>query len=173
MSLRSLQADNPVVTVILASVLLTISASFITWWFLPPSEVIPQKMAYFYDLNTDKLIVVPADTTGPVETESGPYRGMPAGVLAHVYCCGPFMEGSEKFVGYLEVPLEAVPENQRPPDMVIDPEVEEATDFVIRRPTDEKWYNPDTEPGLLIFREAKQRCSETGKPLVVVVPFSE
>lgn len=172
MSLRSLQESNPAVAMILALVLLAIPAAFITWWFWPRTIVVPEKMTYFYDLNTNELITVPAGTTGPVETESGPYKGMPAGVRAHVFCCGPFMEGSEKFIGYLEVPLEAVPQDQRPQGMVIDPELE-STDFVIRRPTDDQWYNPDTEPGLSIYREAKQKAENVGKSLTVVVPFAE
>jgi len=170
MSLQTLQENNPALAVTLAIVLLAIPTSFITWWFWPREEVVPQKMAYFYDLNTNELIEVPAGTTGPVETDSGPYRGMPAGVRANVYSCGPLMEDTEMFIGYLEVPLEAVPEDQRPPGMKIDPEVE-STDFVIRRPTDDQWYNPDTEPGLAIFREPGEKAEKAGKSLTVVVPF--
>jgi len=65
---------------------------------------------YFYDLNTKELFAVPAETRPPIETASGPYQGMPAGVKAHV-----FMQGErDYFIGYLETAVDALPSEQRP-----------------------------------------------------------
>ena len=53
---------------------------------------------WFYDLNTKQKFVVAADVVAPIETESGPHNGEPAGVRAMVAGCG---DCSDPFIGYL------------------------------------------------------------------------
>lgn len=130
---------------------------FLVWWLWPRADVGNQPMGYFYDLNTKELFEAPA-APGPLETASGPYKGqMAAGVRAHVYCCGPYRKGSEKFIGYLEVPYDSVPEADRPPGFVVDPELEGA-EVLIRRVDDEMWYSAISPEGLKIKQEVGQRC---------------
>lgn len=45
--------------------------------------------AYYFDLNTGKVFVGPADATAPIETPSGPYKDEPAGVRIYIFACGP------------------------------------------------------------------------------------
>lgn len=45
--------------------------------------------AYFFDLNTGKVFVGPADATAPIETPSGPFQGEPAGVRIFIFACAP------------------------------------------------------------------------------------
>jgi hypothetical protein len=157
MAFREFQESHPTLAMALAVALMGLLVGFVGWWFWPRSERERQQMAYFYDLNTGELLELPASTVGPVKTASGPYRGMPAGVRAHVYCCGPYLKGTEKFVGFLEVPLEALPEDQRPPGMKPNPD-SEMGDLVIRRPGDEQWYDPEGPEGLRIMQELGARC---------------
>lgn len=53
---------------------------------------------WFYDLNTKQKFVVAADVVAPIETESGPHNGEPAGVRAMVVGCG---DCGDPFIGYL------------------------------------------------------------------------
>lgn len=171
MRLREYQNRYPAVAAAVAVALIMVSAFLLAWWFRPHSEPRSQRMAYFYDLNTGELFAVPAGTLGPITTPSGPYQGMPAGVRAHVYCCGPYLEGTEKFIGYLEVPRDALPEDRRPPLVQPNPETEEA-DLVIRRPGDDRWYDPSGSEGRRIMQEPRQRCPE-GKRLNYLRPLSK
>lgn len=154
-----------------ALALLMVPVVFVMLWFRPRHEIQLRPMAYFYDLNTDELFVAPSGTLGPIDTGSGQHKGMAAGVRAHVFCYGPYVEGTEKFIGYLEVPFDALPENQRPPGMKPDPEVE-GDDLVIRRPGDQRWYDPNGPEGILIIRGLRERCPE-GKSLNYLPPLAQ
>jgi len=160
MSFREYQDRYPAATMALAVVALMVPVCFVAWWFWPRSGQELQRMAYFYDSNTGELFAAPAGTLGPIETSSGPHQDMPAGVRAHVYCCGPYLEGTEKFIGYLEVPLDALPEDRRPPGMKPDPEIE-GSDLAIRRPDDDRWVDPAGPEGQRIMEELRARCPES------------
>jgi len=169
MQIRQYLNDHPAVVWSIAGPLVLIALCFAAWWLWPRVEPEPQPMSFFYDLNTGELFEVPAATIGPVETESGPYQGMPAGVLAHVYCYGTYREGVEKIVGYLEVPVEGVPEDQRPPGMVPDPE-SEIGDLLVRLPDDDRWTDGSSPAGARIMDEVHRNCPE-GQRVSYVRPF--
>ncbi len=44
---------------------------------------------YFFDLNTKKIFVGPANAWAPVETPSGPFENEPAGVRLFLFSCKP------------------------------------------------------------------------------------
>jgi hypothetical protein len=46
------------------------------------------KQAYYFDRNTEKLVVGSAEAQAPVETQSGPHEGEPAAVEVFVATCG-------------------------------------------------------------------------------------
>jgi hypothetical protein len=169
MQIREYLNQHPALAWGMAGPLALASAIFLAWWFWPRVEREPQEMAYFYDLNTGQLFEVPVNTIGPVETESGPYNGMPAGVRAHVYCYGTYRPGVEKFVGYLEVPLEGVPEDQWPPGAKPDPDTE-IGDFLVRRPGDDRWYDASGQEGSRIMGEVFTDSPE-GQRVSYVRPF--
>jgi hypothetical protein len=169
MQIREFLHRHSAFTTISAVVMLAATGVYAAWWLWPRTERVPQAMAYFYDLNTGELLELPVDTEVPFETESGPYDGvMPAGVWAHVYCCGPYLEGTEKFVGYVEVPFDRLPEELRPPGMEPDPELELGA-HVIRRPDEKVWHDPAGPVGTQIIDELHAKCPE-GKRLTYITP---
>ena len=169
MDVRGLLARSPALTIAASLSLLCGCIFFIVWRLLPAKEVELEAMVYFYDLNSGELFDVPADTMPPVETESGPHQGMPAGVRAHVFCCGDFKPGDEFFVGMLECPSDAVPTEHRPAGVEVVPGGEEGG-TVVRRPTDDRWYAENSRRGSRIMVELRARCPE-GKPLQVLKPL--
>jgi hypothetical protein len=169
MHIRQYLNDHPAVAWGIAGPLALVALLFIAWWLWPRVPREPQQMSYFYDLNTGELFEVPADTMGPIETESGPYKGMPAGVRAHVYCYGTYREGVESFIGYLEVPIEGVPQDQWPPGVEPDPDTE-VGDYLVRRPGDDRWCDASGAEGRLIMDEVHTRCPE-GQRVSYVNPF--
>jgi hypothetical protein len=171
MQIREYINQHPALAWGIAGPLALAAVVFIAWWAWPHVEREPQQMAYFYDLNTGELFEVPASTIGPIETESGPYKQMPAGVRAHVYCYGTYREGVEKFVGYLEVPIEGVPRDQWPPGVEPDPDTE-IGDYLVRRPDDDRWYNASSPEGIAIMDEVHTRCPE-GQRVSYVKPFAK
>jgi len=74
-------------TVAACFVAIAIAGYFIVNAFIPRAQVIPG--AYFYDLNTKKVFVVPANTRSPVVTPSGPFENGPAGVRLFLFSCKP------------------------------------------------------------------------------------
>jgi hypothetical protein len=66
---------------------IAVAGYFIALAFIPRAQVIPG--AYFYDLNTRKVFVVPANTRSPVATPSGSFENEPAGVRLLVFSCKP------------------------------------------------------------------------------------
>jgi hypothetical protein len=169
MQIRQYLNDHPAVVWSIAGPLTLVALLFVAWWMWPNTQGEPQPMSYFYDLNTGELFEAPADTVGPIETESGPYKGMPAGVRAHVYCYGTYREGVKKFVGYLEVPVESVPKDQWPPGLEPDPD-SEVGDFLVRRPDDDHWTGGSSAEGARIMEEVHRNCPE-GQRVSYVRPF--
>jgi len=91
MSVREYLNNNSAVATIAAVVILVIALGILVWSNKGPSSGSTQ--VYFYDLNEQKLLVAPASTQSPFETESGDFAyppGLgpgPAGVMAFVYAC--------------------------------------------------------------------------------------
>ena len=163
--------ESPVVS---AAILLTILGAcviFFIWWFMPRTPEEREPMAWFYDQNTKELFTVPVATVGPIETESGPFKDMPAGVQANVYCCGPMVKDAETFIGYLEVATEDVPEALRPPGLQLSDDYE-GDDLLIRRPEDDQWYVLSSPEAQEILSQMRERCEE-GQQLTYARPPPE
>lgn len=163
MQLRELSSRNSAIAAGACLGLLAICGLFLAWWYWPRVKPELQGMVFFYDLNTDELISVPADTVGPIDTDSGPHHGMPAGVRAYVFCCGDFRPGDEYFAGTLEVPAAAVPPDQRPSRASEDA-------WLVRRPGDDKWHRSGGNEEKKMMRELRKRCPED-KPLKRLNPL--
>ncbi|MHC4175981.1 MAG: hypothetical protein ACYSWU_00645 [Planctomycetota bacterium] len=162
MSVRQWLNQNALVTVTLALVATAVAAFFVVRALTRPRGDSGRSwttMAYFYDQNTGQLFEVPADTVGPIETDSGPYRGMPAGVRAYVFACGQCSDESLRFVGHLEAPVDAVPADAIAGQPASEGEDAEGEDMVIRRPADEKWVYPSSREGKAIIDEPQSKCS--------------
>jgi|GEM_PF-3192964 len=131
------------------------------WWGRLPEPPERVSMAYFFDQNTGELFELPADTEGPIEMPSGKYRGMPAGVLAHVFSCTVGADPSQRFVGWLEAPLSTLQQAGAPlaPDP---PSPEEVTDTRIRSPASDRWVHPFGPDGKALFAAVRDRCDAAG-----------
>ncbi len=132
-----------------------------TWGKLrnsPALECLKQgkPLAWFYDRNTKELFEGPADSPGPIETPSGPYEGMPAGVRAHLFVCGS-REDEQPFIGYVSIPETAL---QKGPaaDPAEGPESEGEVALLIQRPGDRNWVHQDSPGGERILQAVIQQC---------------
>jgi hypothetical protein len=84
-SVRQKLNENPAVVTTLAAVALAV-ALFIVWYdWAGPSEPTPE--SYYFDRNTERIVSDEA-ARPPIETDSGPYNGEPAGVEAAIHACG-------------------------------------------------------------------------------------
>jgi len=169
MSLRDWINENVFVAIVLALLSTGVAVYFaVLVLSQPPGGVQPewQTMVYFYDQNTEELLERPAGTEGPIETDSGPYQGMPAGVMANVFACGPCRDGSLRYVGYLEAPIESVPaaliagEPTPPQDDQEDPD----EGLLIRDPDDPKWVYSGGPEAEAIRQRAFSKCSSGSRP---------
>jgi hypothetical protein len=122
---------------------------------------------YYYDLNSGRLLVRPAQTP-PIMTNTGALRQaqtlsrqervlrIEAGVLAHVFSCGSCDSGSpQRFIGWIEdvpPPSEPVPLGQR---LVAQPD---RYRHCIREPNGQQWVSPEEPQGRRIIRKALKRC---------------
>jgi len=163
MSIRQRINENVFVAGVLALLATAVAVYFIVRILSrPPGGVQPewQEMVYFYDQNTRELIELPAGTQGPVETDSGPYQGMPAGVLAHVFACGQCSDESLRYIGWLEAPVESVPAEliSGEPATSGDGEEDPGEGLLIRRPDDEKWIYKGTPKAETIVQKALGKC---------------
>jgi len=113
-------------------------------------------LAWFYDRNTKELFEGPADSPGPIETPSGDYNGMPAGVRAHLFVCG-VGENEQPFVGFLSIPETALDPGSAG-DSPEEPEGEEEVALLIQRPGDRNWVQEDSPEGERILQAVVQRC---------------
>ena len=122
-------------------------------------------MAYFYDQNKGELFIAPARDQGPVATDSGSYEGRPAGVRAHVYACRSCDDPEDRFIAWLEMPVEEFMGDD--PDVLekyqpVVGEDEEIAFAMVRRVKDKQWVRGDTPEAQAIYEEFAQRCG-TGK----------
>ena len=120
-----------------------------------------QPQAYFFDQNTGELFTATADLLGPIETASGPFRGMPAGVRANVYACGSCDDESRRFIGWLEIPVAALIEYdpQQYGRYANRDETEgEIASTMIRLPDDDVWVLIDSPPAQSIFARLNEQC---------------
>jgi hypothetical protein len=169
MQIRETLNERPGLALAVLGPIIAISIVFTIWWLWPRTEPVKTPRAYFYDQNTGETFILPAAETGPVERESGPYNGLPAGVRAHYFCCGQYKKGTEKWLGYLEIPTEALPRDQWPDGF--DPEEEtEGDDMMLRRVDDKKWVGLNSQEGIAILLEVKNKCPE-GQRYRPVVPL--
>ncbi|QDU70627.1 hypothetical protein [Mucisphaera calidilacus] len=71
---------------IVISLLVIAAGAYLIFSSVNDTGGIPDQ-AYFYDLNTQQIVLMPKTTAAPVELDSGPHNGEPAGVKARVYAC--------------------------------------------------------------------------------------
>jgi hypothetical protein len=64
-------------------------------------------LRYYYDLNTGEVFE-DISHPGPIETPSGLYQGMPAGVRVVMFACRDCGDETDRYVGWLEVPVTAL-----------------------------------------------------------------
>jgi hypothetical protein len=162
MSLREIQQQYSTAIVVVAGVVLLGSLAFILWWFVssnPTNQDQLERYIYFYDLNKKELIEVVGGTIPPIDTDSGDFQGMPAGVRAHVFCCGPRLRDTELFVGYLEVPVAKLPEKLKPPGMP-DKGPEGEPLMAIRSVDAETWHDPLSSEGMQVMNDLSSRCTK-------------
>jgi hypothetical protein len=122
-------------------------------WLSWPEEIVEEvveiELAWFYDLNTDKLFVSRSELTGPINAPSGPLPcGRPAGVRAYVFSYIDEPNESERFIGFLERPNPAAKNNE---SASIDSRVGGAGRWgqgrLICRAGDERWFKADSKQG--------------------------
>ena len=166
--LRAYLQNHPSIVMVGCALLVAafFGISFLLWPFDSNRPIEYQKMVYFYDLNEEKLYPVPAGTFTPQMTDSGLYKGMPAGVKAEVLCCGNYSGDDDYFIGLFEVATEAVPEDQRPKGIRTDTDRDI---FLVRRPDEENWHSVSSREFNKIMKELRERCPED-KPLENVYP---
>lgn len=131
--------------------------------FFPPKPPERVAMTYFYDQNTGEIFDAPYGLEGPLETKSGNYRGMPAGVRAIVLSCGQCSDAEQRFVGWLEVHSAAVQAAgqtlpPRPPSDI--EEYAENSLLMVRTLNDEQWHFFQSTTGQRLVNQALRRCSE-------------
>lgn len=147
-----------------AVAVLTLGFAGYRFFFPPPrSESIPHEaMAYFYDLNTGDTFTAPATERGPLETESGPCEGHPAGVRAHVYACQSCDDPQRRFVAWVEIPIEilaAADAEKYHPYLERDNTEGEIASTMVRRPDDAQWVPADSLQALQIFEQIDGACA--------------
>ncbi len=152
---------NPAVTISVAAVLIVVALVIMFNRFTsdpvykpPPPRKVP--LVWFYDRNTKQLFTMPVHESGPVERDSGPFNGEPAGVRAHVFACGD-CGTAERFVGYLEKP------SPREADTANEEILETDLTPLIAHPDDGVWYNADSQQGVAIMASIDRRCGEGQK----------
>ncbi|MCG8584055.1 MAG: hypothetical protein MI757_05020 [Pirellulales bacterium] len=126
-------------------------------------------LQYFYDLHTGELFE-DRDVPGPIETRSGAYEGMPAGVRAVVFACRDC--GDDRYVAWLQVPVaelerlgvayevgdaSAAPSNQQV-------EGEPGDQLAIRDPDGGPWLLMRSSAGQQIVTVAR-RCADRPHPI--------
>lgn len=171
--LREMLTKYSAPAIVGAIALLGACVLFLAWWLRRPAyePIRYQAMTYFYDMNTKELFVVPNGTLPPIETDSGPHNGMPAGVMARVFCCGQYQAGDEYIIGKLEVPAAAVPEDQRPKNWKFNPDTG-LGGVLIRRPDDRKWIVEGSRQAQKLMQELRKQCPRD-KPLRAVEPIPQ
>jgi hypothetical protein len=147
MSIRDGIEQNRVVVVLICLAIGAAAVGLLFYWSTSTApKPTPGPRAYFYDQNTGRLFTAP-DHLGPIPTESGLYRGEPAGVRAHVFACGTCAEERNRFVGWLSRPASTDADDDASVNRVL-----------IRRPTDSTWVPSDSPFGERILREVNERC---------------
>ncbi|MCG8585699.1 MAG: hypothetical protein MI757_13410 [Pirellulales bacterium] len=119
-------------------------------------------LQYFFDLNTGELFEE-RHAVGPVETDSGPYNGMPAGVRAIVFACHDCSSIDDRFVGWLELRSMTVREYGVDVAEQSLEGLEEA--IFIRSPNGGPWVAMFSDQGKVIIEQA-HRCANRRVPLL-------
>ena len=121
---------------------------------------------YFYDLNSGEVFE-DISRPGPIETSSGTYQGMPAGVRAVMFACRDCGDESDRYVGWLEVPALALKEYgvefKTAPSLDNQVEIERRRAF--RSPEGGEWAVFGTPEAEAIAAEGR-RCDDRKMPLI-------
>ena len=126
-------------------------------------EVAKERMPiqYFYDLNTEEIFEARAGMA-PIETSSGSYEGMPAGVRAVVFACRDC--GDDRYVAWLQAPIVELKRYGVAYDSAGVGGEPEKSDLAIRSPDGGKWV-PLAAPAAEAITTAARRCDDRPTPL--------
>lgn len=158
--------------IILAAVLVIIAIA-LAWRQIVPSQPAPVRTPkYFYDLDSEMLLIDTNDNVPPFATPSGSVA-----VAAHVYTCTACTE-DEQFIAYLTQyddathdALAAMPLEERTHGGA-DVQQLMQQGQLIRRLDDDQWVALDSEAGMTILQSPPLRCSNPNLPVMVCTPAS-
>ena len=137
---------------------------FIVRGLIPRAQVIPG--AYFFDLNTKKIFVVPANTRPPVSTPSGLFENEPAGVRLYLFSCTPCPRFDGKTldeakalgatVGWIERYTAEAKQLLESGDRKSETLFE---GLQMRAPSGDRWLSPSSREGLAIREAISRLCA--------------
>lgn len=145
------------------SIVIAAALTFVAWSAFqavrlpaPPQRV---TMAYFYDQNSLALFEAPADLEGPLETPTGLYHGMPAGVRAVVLSCENCNDSTARYIGWLEAPVKSLGTAGKA--LPARPQYEDGMEsrLAIRTPDSEQWHYFNSAQGADLVEKALRRCA--------------
>lgn len=188
MSIREYLNNNSAVATIVAVVILVVSLGIIVWSNKGGSGAAVD--VYFYDLNTNQLIVQQAGVVAPVDTGSGTVdygdgTTGPAGVMATVYACDncdAIQEGMSAeevaaaggriaYFSRYSAEAKALQEKMIAGEEVSDQEMEKIymMGAKVSPPGSNVWVDEMSEPGMSLMDAVGNICSG-GEQLVVCRP---
>lgn len=188
MNIREYLNNNSAVATIVAVVILVVSLGIIVWSNKGGSRAAVD--VYFYDLNTNQLIVQQAGVIAPVDTGSGTAEygdgeTGPAGVMATVYACddcsaikeGMSVEeiaaagGRLAYFSRYSAQAKAMQEKMMSGEEVSDAEMEQLymMGAKISPPGSNMWVDEMSEAGMSLMDSIANICSG-GQQLVVCRP---
>lgn len=175
MNIREFLNNNSAAATIIAVVLLIVSLGIIVLNSGGPSGGSIEM--YYYDLNAKTLMVESSSALPPIQTDSGDFNGVGAGVKAIIYSCSDAC-GSVKAgmsidelraagadIAYLErytAEAKALLERQLAGE-TLDPATEEQVlmnDVTeVSDITGERWMSMDSDAGLGMMQDLAEKCS--------------
>lgn len=140
----------------------------LTIWSMRSGADPSENLVYYYDLNTQKVFTAPAGNYAPIETESGPHDGQPAGARIYIYGCDePTLNTSFDGMtldeirtaggipGWLEIyspEAKASLESEHPsPDVMLNGQLHRSVD-------DDRWYPSMSSQATMIRQPARSAC---------------
>ena len=128
---------------------------------------------WFYDLNTGQTFEMQSDAIPPIETDSGPYQGRPAGVLKRVFSCDQCKSDFQSYLmAYLPEAQEAKREldawmmqkgERTPEEWNQQQKLQETASrgIIVARPDQpDRWVLQSSAEGLAITTETEYRCED-------------
>lgn len=158
--------------IVLSIALLVIAAGVAVYFLIPAAP--PQRLAYYYDLGTEKIFTAPATVGGPIDAPSKKsVDGEGAGMLAAVYSCGSCANTAEHKVAFIEKissdAKQALAEVEKQsakhgkddvsPQLMRDLKAKlDDGQFIALPSAEPNWVKTSSEQGLAIKAEAEKLC---------------